>query len=137
MEVIPSLHPAALDTCLQGYIRCSPKQMMSKLLTVYEDRQDVGGKISTICCFLDVNGSPWTIYDYKITSTYDPGLPSPSDFRSLGTEYSWHVGGFTGADEKRFLAFVAKHELQFIKVETPTFTLSQVVKMLKAGASKA
>jgi len=40
----------------------------------------------------DLRGTVLTIYDYKETSLYEPGLPSPEELRR--SDFSgWHVGG--------------------------------------------
>jgi hypothetical protein len=58
-------------------------------------RDCVGDKVSTEWVLIGVDGSLFTLYDYKATNVYDPSMVDPDSFRR-STElypYHWHIGG--------------------------------------------
>jgi hypothetical protein len=73
---------------LQGYLGASYTDLVRLLgppnASVHDYR-------TTTEWSLQHEGAPITIYDYKATSAYDSGLPSPERFRAL-SKHNWHVG---------------------------------------------
>ena len=43
---------------------------------------EAGDKVSNELLFIDEDGQPFTVYDWKKTSVYDESLPSPDEFWS-------------------------------------------------------
>jgi hypothetical protein len=50
------------------------------------------GKVSTEWLLIGSDGLYVTLYDYKETSLYSDGYPTPSAFRKRPS-YAWHIGG--------------------------------------------
>src|SRR5271157_2779911 len=65
----------------------------AELNAVFGKAADINGdKTSTEWAMQFSNGAHATIYDYKETSVYSKGLPSPAKFRKSGP-HEWGIGG--------------------------------------------
>lgn len=62
-------------------------------------------KVSTQWVFESDDGEVFTLYDYKVTSLYEPDYDSVDQFRARKS-YEWHIGGKT--DPSEFIEFLTK-----------------------------
>ena len=89
-------------TWLQGHIIVSYSQL--EALFGKPSRSDEY-KISGEWVFYDdVDGEVFTLYDWKMTSLYDPDLPSVDEFRKNPLPVIFNIGGRDSA--KEFIAWL-------------------------------
>jgi hypothetical protein len=97
-------------TWLQGHVKASYPEL--EALFGKPTKSDEY-KISGEWVFYDnVSKEVFTLYDWKLTSLYDPSLPSVEEFRKSDTTEVFNVGGRTSAED-----FIAWLESEIGKVK--------------------
>lgn len=68
---------------------CSPRDLAAKLgdTSIVTDSY----KVSREWVFLDARKNIYAVYDWKATSTYDSGLPSPDEFWGSDSPYEFYI----------------------------------------------
>jgi len=106
--VMSTMHSGG-GTSLQGEFPASFSELLARfgmpayLATKRDPNSD--GKTSTEWCFQGADGEPVTLYDYKETSLYDRGNPTPKAFRARPS-YAWHVGAKSKATAAAFMTWL-------------------------------
>lgn len=77
-------------------------------LTRHFDAPDAsdGYKVSMEWLFEDEDGNVVALYDWKSTSLYDEGLPSPELVRSQSTPLEFHIGSRSYDVAQKFLEWL-------------------------------
>lgn len=80
-------------TSLQGYVTARYSHVVAAFGEPNAGSDEY--KVSTSWVITFDDGTVATLYDYKDTSLYDDGLPTPEQFRFQSEQkpYEWHVGG--------------------------------------------
>jgi len=93
-------------TSLQDYTERYSYDQIVAVLGPHNDNSD-GYKVSTEWTLTEMaTGNAVTLYDYKATSLYDDGYPSPEHFRSDPEGYEWHIGAHDKETAQRFLVWL-------------------------------
>jgi len=93
-------------TCLKGYFSATYPELVVALGS--PNGAGDGGKVSTEWVLRGDDGTLWTLYDYKETSKYAAGLPTPEQFRMKASlePYEWHIGGRANVNRDDCLQFI-------------------------------
>jgi hypothetical protein len=102
-------------TSLQGYVTASYAELAAIFGPADPANRDGDGKVSTEWLLKFEDGTDATVYDYKDTSLYDEGLPTPEQFRALPS-YDWHIGGRSPEAVHRVTAVI--HDYRAFKATT-------------------
>lgn len=91
-------------TSLSGYVDIAP----ATLVKVFgEPEEGDAYKVSGEYAFSDDAGNAFTVYDWKHTSLYDGGGPSPAQFWAETESYEFHIGS-AGGDWQAFREWLLK-----------------------------
>jgi hypothetical protein len=89
IEGLDSAYDFSPGTHLQGHLEATYADLVRLLGSPNAPVDDYK---TTTAWSLQYEGAPISIYDYKATSAYGSGRPSPEKFRALSRKHSWHVG---------------------------------------------
>jgi hypothetical protein len=102
IEGLDLAHDRSPGTSLQGYLGASYADLVRLL---GPPNVPVDNYKTTTEWSLQYEGAPITIYDYKATSAYGSGRPSPERFRAL-SKHNWHVGSDGSATANRGIQLI-------------------------------
>lgn len=97
IEGLDAVNDRAPGTYFQGYLE-APFTDLVRLLGA--PNAPVDNYQTTTEWSLQYEGAPITIYDYKATTAYDMGRPSPEKLRAL-SKHAWNVGSDGSATAAR------------------------------------